>query len=298
MTSESVYLDLNTLNATSKAAENKERILILTPLLKRNAIDHLDRYFELLDQSTYPNHLISIGLLVSTQDDVDPLLIAVQQMIQRLERRWFHAFHDITVYNKDFLYDFNNDDHSQDDFKLQPYRRSMMARARNYLLSSALEPDHSWVAWVDVDLASYPSNVFDDLMAHDVDVIVPNCLLATEDGSFWGYDRRNWQETDYSSRFQRTIGDDFVMMEGYDDQLATGRSRMVDMPTQVGIDYKVPLDGVGTSFTLVKAHVHREGANFPSFPLQHQVDSEGFGRMVRGMGYEVYGLPSYFVYHS
>lgn len=31
------------------------------------------------------------------------------------------------------------------------------------------------------------------------------------------------------------------------------------MPTDVSPDYKVELDGVGATFTLVKAHVHREG---------------------------------------
>lgn len=144
LSSDSVYLDLNMLNATASAASNQERVLVLTPLLRTDAINHLDRYFELLDQSTYPNKLISIALLVSTRNDDDPLLQSVQHMIQRLERRWFHAFHDITVYNKDFLYDFNtNIDNGK--FELQPYRRSMMARARNYLLSAALEPDHSWV---------------------------------------------------------------------------------------------------------------------------------------------------------
>lgn len=97
---------------------------------------------------------------------------------------------------------------------------------------------------MDVDLSRYPATIFDDLMQQDVDVIVPNCLLDTPDGSFWGYDRNNWQETDHSLRFQHTIGDDFVMLEGFDDQLATGRSRLVDMQTNVGKDYKVPLDGV------------------------------------------------------
>jgi hypothetical protein len=65
---------------------------------------------------------------------------------------------------------------------------------------------------------------------------------------------------------------------------------MVDMPTHNPPLTKVPLDGVGATFTLVKAQVHREGANFPSYPFQHQVETEGFAKMAKAMGFSVYGL--------
>ncbi|CAO3592866.1 unnamed protein product [Absidia cylindrospora] len=297
-------------NATSKAIQNQERILVLTPLFQNNAEEHLSRYFELLDQSTYPNHLISIGLLVSsssssTQAQHEDMIATLTALVHRLQRRWFHAFHEINIYQRDFHFDFDKDHHSgkgdtlhhSSSFKLQPYRRSIMARARNYLLSAALEDDHSWVAWMDVDVVNYPPTIFEDLMRHDVDVIVPNCLLPTEDHSFWAYDRNNWQETDGSMRFQMSVGDDFVMLEGY-KELATGRTLLVDMPTHLGHNHLVPLDGVGTSFTLVKAIVHREGANFPSFAFQHQVDTEGFAKMAKAMGFGIFGVPSYFIYHA
>jgi hypothetical protein len=72
---------------------------------------------------------------------------------------------------------------------------------------------------------------------------------------------------------------------------------MVDMPTHLGKDHKVPLDGVGATFTLVKANVHREGANFPAYPFHHQVETEGFAKMAKAMGFSVVGLPSYLIYH-
>lgn len=53
----------------------------------------------------------------------------------------------------------------------------------------------------------------------------------------------------------------------------------------------------GATFTLVKAKVHREGANFPPFAFQHQVETEGFAKMAKAMGFGVYGLPSYLIYH-
>lgn len=71
--------------------------------------------------------------------------------------------------------------------------------------------------------------------------------------------------------------------------------QLVDMPTHQGT--RIPLDGVGTTFTLVKATVHREGAVFPPFVYQHELDSEGFAKMVKSMGFSVYGIPSYTIYH-
>lgn len=40
-------------------------------------------------------------------------------------------------------------------------------------------------------------------------------------------------------------------------------------------DLRVELDAVGGTFTLVKADVHRSGANFPAFVLDHLIETEG-----------------------
>lgn len=42
------------------------------------------------------------------------------------------------------------------------------------------------------------------------------------------------------------------------------------MPTHLGLAY-VPLDGIGCTFALVKAHVHREGVTFPTFVFDNEV---------------------------
>jgi mannan polymerase complexes MNN9 subunit len=52
---------------------------------------------------------------------------------------------------------------------------------------------------------------------------------------------------------------------------------------------------VGGTALLVKADVHRDGAMFPAFPFFHLVETEGFAKMARRLGYEVIGLPDYFV---
>lgn len=272
-------------NLNALKADQQSHVLILTPL--KNAAAYLPRYFELVDRLTYPKELISLSFLVSDTDD------NTVEMLQHFARE-NHNFHHISILERDFHYELPED--KRHTFELQPLRRSMMARSRNYLLTASLRPEHAWVVWLDVDVVEYPETILEDLMSVDVDVIVPNCLLNTEDGSFWGYDKNNWQETKESLAIQKDLDDDYVLLEGY-YEFPTARKLMVDMPTHWPKLQKIELDGVGATFTLVKAEVHREGANFPAYPFQHEVETEGFAKMAKAMGFGVYGLPSYIIKH-
>ncbi|KAI9317426.1 Anp1-domain-containing protein [Dichotomocladium elegans] len=289
---EATYVDLNNIEATPSAKENQEHVLILTPL--KNAAPYLPKYFELVDRMTYPKHLISIAFLVSDTDDstIDILREQANDLLNRVNPE--DRYHHIAIYEKDFNFELPED--RRHTFELQPLRRSYMARSRNYLLTAALRDEHAWVLWLDVDLVEYPPTILEDLMSVDVDVVVPNCLRETEDNSFWGYDKNNWQETEESLAMQKDLDPDYVLLEGYYEFL-TNRNLMVDMPTHLGKLNKVPLDGVGATFTLVKSIVHREGANFPPYAFQHQVETEGFAKMAKAMGFGVYGLPGYLIYH-
>ena len=68
-----------------------------------------------------------------------------------------------------------------------------------------------------------------------------------------------------------------------------------DEPRQVK---PVPLDGVGGHVLLVRADIHREGFVFPSVLFDHQVETEGFAKMVKALGHQPYGLPGYLVHHA
>lgn len=46
---------------------------------------------------------------------------------------------------------------------------------------------------------------------------------------------------------------------------------------------------------LVKAEVHRDGAMFPPFPFYHLIETEGFAKMAKRLGWKSHGLPNYFV---
>jgi hypothetical protein len=201
------FSNLNHIKASGNARENKEHILILTPL--KNAEPYLPRYFELIEAMTYPKELISMAFLVSdtTDNTIDNLK---QYANSRLDSN--DTYHSINIYEKDFNFVMPEGDRHQ--FEVQAMRRKFMARSRNYLLTAALKNEHVWVLWLDVDVIDYPSTVLDDLVSLDVDVVVPNCLLKTEDNSFWGYDKNNWQETDDSINMQKDLDEDIVLVEG------------------------------------------------------------------------------------
>ncbi|KAI1320639.1 Golgi mannosyltransferase complex subunit [Mortierella claussenii] len=133
----------------------------------------------------------------------------------------------------------------------------------------------------------------------DKDIVVPNCF-RTE--SSWlktksvPYDRNNWLETTESRAMQRDLEEEQVLFEGYEQHLPTYRQSMADLDTSQA--RLVPLDGVGGTFTLVKAVVHRSGVNFPVHPVEHAIETEGLAKCARQRGFLVYGAPHLIVQHA
>ncbi|CAO3609777.1 unnamed protein product [Cunninghamella echinulata] len=206
---------------------------------------------------TYPKHLISMAFLVSdtTDDTVDILKKKADEFIHPPKNNNDdpdqpprEKYHSISIFEKNF--DFILPEERRHEFEMQPLRRSFMARSRNYLLSAALKEEHAWVLWLDVDVVEYPATILEDLQSVNVDVVVPNCLRETEDNSFWGYDKNNWQETEQSIEMQKNLDPEYVLLEGYFEFL-TNRYLMVDMPTHLGKLDKVPLDGVVSYFIFI-----------------------------------------------
>ncbi|KAI9250530.1 hypothetical protein BDA99DRAFT_445095 [Phascolomyces articulosus] len=275
--------------------EPSQHVLILTPF--KDAAHHIEKYFKNVNSLTYPHHLISLGFLVS--DSSDGTIEKLHEMAtwySNNQEPW-QQFHRISIFQKDFQFELSNTE-ERHAFGVQVERRKIMAKSRNTLLSSALTEEISWVLWLDGDVVEYPSTLLEELIGMNKDVLAPNCWWHSynEEG---GYDRNNWQETPESRAFQKTLQPDDVLVEGY-PELVTHRKLMIDMRFPDGITdifHAIPLDAVGGTCTLVKAQVHREGAIFPTFPYQHEVETEGFAKMAKALGYEVWGLPNYLVYH-
>lgn len=166
-------VDLNPIQSTPKAVTNEERILILTPL--RDAAPYLQKYFDLLSELTYPHHLIDLGFLVGdSTDDTLAILSAELARIQKTTDNLNEPFNSALIIEKDFGVVTAQSVEERHGFAAQGPRRKNMARARNYLLTAALKPEHSWVYWRDVDIVDCPEKILEDFVAHDRDIIVPS----------------------------------------------------------------------------------------------------------------------------
>jgi mannan polymerase II complex ANP1 subunit len=169
------YYDLSNVGGTARGWEREERILLCAPL--RDAAPHLPMFFSHLKNLTYPHNLIDLAFLVGdSKDNTAELLSDLLAELQGAEEAK-DAFGEISVLEKDFGQVVNQDVESRHGFAAQAGRRKSMAQARNWLLSAALRPTHSWVYWRDVDVETAPFTILEDLMRHNKDVIVPSMCL-------------------------------------------------------------------------------------------------------------------------
>lgn len=172
-------VDLNPIKSTPRAVANGERVLILTPL--RDAAAFLPKYFDLLYKLSYPHELIDLAFLVGDcKDDTLAVLASELKRVQdQVEEKV--AFRSALVVQKDFGSNVDMNVDEKHAYAVQAARRKSIARARNYLLYTALKPDHSWVYWRDVDIVDCPDQIIEDFTAHDKDVLVPSTYLLKAD---------------------------------------------------------------------------------------------------------------------
>ena len=169
------YYDLDDVQGTARGWERNERILVCAPL--RDAESHLPMFFSHLRNFTYPHRLIDLAFLVS--DSKDNTLSLLSKLLTEMQEDDDpkQPYGEISIIEKDFGQKVNQDVESRHGFAAQASRRKLMAQARNWLLSSALRPTHSWVYWRDVDVETAPFTILEDLMRHNKDVIVPSTIF-------------------------------------------------------------------------------------------------------------------------
>ncbi|KAF7186791.1 Mannan polymerase II complex anp1 subunit [Pseudocercospora fuligena] len=291
------HVDLNPIQSTPKAVANEERVLILTPL--RNAAPYIEQHFDLLSQLTYPHRLIDLAFLVGDSDD-DTLAVLSMELDRIQSRTDNIPFNSAIIVEKDFGVTVSQNVEDRHGFAAQGPRRKAMGKARNYLLYSALKPEHSWVYWRDVDIKDSPSKIIEDFVAHDRDVLVPNIWFHryVDGHDIEGrFDYNSWQESEQGLKLAASLSKDVVLAEGY-KEYNTGRKYMARMGDwRDNKDVEIPLDGIGGVNIIVKADVHRAGINFPCYAFENQAETEGFAKMAKRAGYGVYGLPNYVVWH-
>ncbi|KAA8915667.1 hypothetical protein TRICI_002179 [Trichomonascus ciferrii] len=291
------HYDLADARGTAHGWKNNERVLFLVPL--RDASAHLPMFFGHMENLTYPHNLIDLAFLVS--DSTDNTLQALNQHLDRIQQNpdKTKRFGAIDIFEKDFGQAIGQGFSDRHGFAAQGPRRKLMARARNWLLSVALKPDHSWVYWRDADVQTVPPTILEDLMSHNKDVIVPNVWRPLPDwlGNEQPYDLNSWQESETSLQLADQLDEDAVIVEGY-VEYATWRPHLAYLRDPYGDpNVEMELDGIGGVSILTKASVFRSGAHFPAFSFQKHAETEGFGKMCKRMGYSVVGLPHYTIWH-
>ncbi|CAN6657389.1 mannan polymerase complexes subunit Mnn9p [Trichomonascus vanleenenianus] len=288
---------MNSLTATSRSADNREKVLILTPLAR-----FYEEYWDNLLRLTYPRDLVELGFIVphnSVGDQALKKLDAAVKKVQTGPKK--NRFSKITILRQDTE---SLDSHTEKDrhaLAAQKQRRSQMSLARNSLLFSTIGPDTAWVLWLDSDIVETPPTLIQDLAKHDRALIVPNCYQRYQDrekgASIRPYDYNSWQDSEVAQEMAKSMSDDEILVEGY-AEMATYRTLMAALYEEKGDKHwEIELDGVGGTALLVKAEVHRDGAMFPPFPFYHLMETEGFAKMAKRLGYQAYGLPNYLVYH-
>lgn len=251
---------------------NEETVLILTPV--KNAVAHLEGFFAKLETLTYPARLISLGFLDSDSDDgtFDDL----NGRLARLRSRYASA----QAWQRNFGFRMPAGVPRWEP-AFQVPRRRILAKSRNHLLFRALD-DQDWVLWLDVDVADYPADLIERLLAAERDIVHPHCVTSYGGPTF---DLNAWRDR--------------------------GRRHMGDLRGDADL---VRLDAVGGTVLLVRADIHRDGLVFPCFPygaaspavrrphplgnnVHGEIETEGFGLMAIDMGYQCWGMPNLEVLH-
>lgn len=296
-----VHYYLNNVTSTSTPVENRETILILTPLAR-----FYQGYWDNLLKLDYPHELITLGFIIPKNREGNAATAALQEQISKTQTLGpeHKRFASIIIERQDFDPPLASQDEAErHKMQNQKVRRAAMSRARNSLLFTTLGPSISWVFWLDADIIETPPTIIQDLASHDRPIIVPNCFqrfidVKTKKLAERPYDFNSWQDSEQAKKIGESLGPDDILLEGY-AEMATYRTLMAYQYTEGGdIHAEMPLDGVGGTALLVKADVHRDGAMFPPFAFYHLIETEGFAKMARRLNWMSYGLPNYKVRHS
>ncbi|KAI1082813.1 glycosyltransferase family 62 protein [Whalleya microplaca] len=291
--------NLNDVTITPDPIGNRESVLILTPMAR-----FYQEYWDNLVKLQYPHELITLGFILPKNKEGNAATTALQAQISKTQKGPAKdRFKGVIIERQDFDPPLTSQDESErHKMENQKARRASMSRARNSLLFTTLGSESSWVLWLDSDIVETPPTLIQDLAAHDKPIIVPNCFQRYTDPETGKpaerpYDFNSWQDSTTAQEIAAKMSPDEIILEGY-SEMATYRALMAYMTeNEDQVNMEVPLEGVGGTALLVKATVHRDGAMFPPFPFYHLIETEGFAKMAKRLGWQATGLPNYKVYH-
>lgn len=301
------HYNLNTLDNHPDSIKNNHKILILTPMDEFN----LD-YWENLRELDYPRENLELGIIIPRSINYQSLLNKIYDQVEILQTSHSSKpFRKITILledeinNQKFMTSLENE--KQDPIDLEIVNRKLRATRKNELISTTLGPEISWILWLDGKICKTSTTLIQDLTNHGKPIITTNILTKkqydptkdhTEDKEdlFHPETLNNWVQSQISMNIINKLSYDDILIEGI-SSFDTDRPLMRQFydPTQSPLT-EMELDSVSSACTLIKSEIHRDGAMFPNFSFYNLIDSEGFTKMAKRLGYQAYGLPNYVVY--
>ncbi|MGY1583141.1 glycosyltransferase [Streptomyces sp. MN13] len=256
-------------------ASERPSVLVLTPL--KDAAAFLPGYVENLRGLDYPREAISLGLLEGDSTD------ATEDLLRELLPALDAEYRRVTLVHRDFGLRL---DGPRWEPGIQRRRRSVLARARNHLLSRALA-DEEWVLWLDVDVTGCPPDLVQRLLGARKDIVVPHCA-TTAGGPTYDLNTFVLHPRAGTLNWSQWLRDGILQPpRGF------GRTYLDELRGK-GL---VRVDSVGGTALLVRADLHRDGLVFPAFPYRQLIETEGLAAMARDMGTACWGLPDLEVLH-
>ena len=265
--------------------EYKENIVILTPIC--DVASHLERFSKLLANLSYPHRLISMFLGEDSSSDMtlDMATLIADELVTQ------HHFRRTVVFHFNISGGVHGSWRDIHHRLSQLQRRSHLAKARNLLLKVGLQSgEFDYILWIDSDITELPSDIIQQLLSANKDVVVPTCLFKS--GKYKrNFDKNSWRETPRSLEDQSHLPSDILIVEGYSQ---TFRLYLPDLRKEGRV---VPLDGVGGCTLLVRAECHKRGLVFPEKIYKNHIETEGLAKMAKYMGFSVVGMPFVEVFH-
>ncbi|CEM12201.1 unnamed protein product [Vitrella brassicaformis CCMP3155] len=235
---------------------------------------------------------LSLGLLISDANehrDIKQILDSSNEDFRRL-----CIIREPETFRK--MEGERRDRHNED---IQRPRRKLLARIRNYLVTTALH-DEANVLWIDADMIKIPDNLLPTMIKSGHPILVPSTFI----GDLY-YDRNTW----VGPRTEPTKEQLLRLREGdsaaFIPEQAPG-NMYLDQFKDREEDF-VPIDAVGGTVLFVKATLHRQGVLFPPYHVigadwggegYDGVETEGLCYVAATIGAACHGMTHFDAIHS
>lgn len=262
---------------------------ILITSLFYNSELHVNRFFNLIYNLSYPKSHISIGILEGDSKDNTSFLI--ESNIKRIK----NMYHSILFIHKNVYSNIPNTVERY-SYHLQKKRRSKLALLRNIVINSTLK-NEDYVLCIDSDVSLYRNDILKLLLKVNKDIVVPACRHEKNNVI---YDINVWVFTPEAKAYINKQNKDYLLQQPYSLKPIRFLKHIGILHEEYntyGYLYTVRVDGIGGTMALIKSKVFHSGVVFPESLYKHCLETEGFGIMANDYNFSVAALPNVDIYH-